>query len=153
MHLEKTTPDLKHLLSLAVAWAERQSEIIQNSGSPLSLPELDLARRMGVVKPEEIRLQIVEEIPTPTNSTLSKFADSLGLLDRRMAGLTLGYSIFILKGKRSNRIISHECRHVFQYEQAGSMQMFIEEYISQLIQFGYANSPFEQDAYAHETDI
>ena len=37
-----------------------------------------------------------------------------------------------------------------QYEQAGSIRAFFASYLQAIVQFGSWNSPFEQDARAHE---
>ena len=69
-----------------------------------------------------------------------------------MVGLTLGYSIFIVRGHMSPRLLSHECRHVYQYETAGSISAFLPVYLQQIATVGYQSAPFEQDARAHEFD-
>ena len=67
-----------------------------------------------------------------------------------MDGLTLGHSILIRHGRMSRRLLSHECRHVFQYEQAGSIATFLPHYLRSIVQVGYWESPFEKDARDHE---
>jgi hypothetical protein len=67
-----------------------------------------------------------------------------------MVGLTLGYSVLICQGHDSLRLLSHEFRHVHQYEQAGSIAAFLPGYLEQIAILGYANSTFEVDASAHE---
>ena len=67
-----------------------------------------------------------------------------------MVGLTLGYSIFIVNGHVNDRLLSHELRHVQQYERAGSIAAFLPTYLSQIVDLGYENAPFEIDARAHE---
>jgi len=140
------------LLPRAVAWAEPQSEQIRRFGEPLTEEELGLARRMGVANPGRIRVLTVEEVPRPEDPDLLAFAESIGFLDQEPNGLTLGYGIFIRSGTRANRLISHECRHVFQYEQLRSIENFLRAYLSQVVQFGYWQAPLEQDAYTNETD-
>ena len=73
-----------------------------------------------------------------------------GLLGPGMVGLTLGYSIFIVNGHVNDRLLSHELRHVQQYERAGSIAAFLPTYLSQIVDLGYENAPFEIDARAHE---
>ncbi|ARU29033.1 hypothetical protein CBR65_17170 [Cellvibrio sp. PSBB006] len=65
-------------------------------------------------------------------------------------GLTLGYGIYLREGYITDRLLSHEFRHVQQYEVAGSVQAFIVEYIQQIFQYGYYDAPYEVDARAHE---
>jgi hypothetical protein len=48
------------------------------------------------------------------------------------------------------QLLAHECRHVAQYEMAGSVAAFLTVYLHQLVTVGYDNSPFEIDARAHE---
>jgi hypothetical protein len=50
------------------------------------------------------------------------------------------------------QLLSHECRHVYQYEAAGSIAAFLPVYIEQIVEFGYDDAPFEQDARHHELD-
>ena len=68
-----------------------------------------------------------------------------------MVGLTLGYGIFIVSGHYTVRLISHECRHVYQYETLGSIDKFLPVYLQQIVEFGYAGAPLEVDARAYET--
>ena len=75
-----------------------------------------------------------------------------GLLGPGMIGLTLGYSIFIVRGYMGRRLVSHECRHVYQYETHGSIAAFLPIYLLQIATVGYVNAPFEQDARAHELE-
>jgi hypothetical protein len=67
-----------------------------------------------------------------------------------VTGLTLGYAILICHGHMSRRLLSHECRHVAQYEQARSIAALLPAYLGSIVQDGYWNCPFEQDARAHE---
>jgi hypothetical protein len=76
--------------------------------------------------------------------------DQIGLLGPGMVGLTLGYSIFIVRGHLSLRLLSHEYRHVHQYETGGSIASFVAEYLQQIALCGYGDAPLERDAKAHE---
>jgi len=67
-----------------------------------------------------------------------------------MAGLTLGYSILIVSGHCTVPLLSHECRHVHQYETLGSIEKFLPVYLQQIVDHGYADAPFEIDARTHE---
>ena len=109
---------LPSLLSRAVAWAETQAGIVLANGTQLSRPALQIARRVGVIKPENIRIGVVDGLPLPDDASL--------------------------------RELSHEFRHVYQYEAAGSIAAFLPVYLQQIVAFGYANAPFEADARAHE---
>ena len=81
---------------------------------------------------------------------LKQAAIETGLLGPHMAGLTLGYSILICHGQFTVRLLSHECRHVYQYETFGSIAAFLPAYLQQIAEVGYDKAEFELDARAHE---
>jgi hypothetical protein len=143
---------LAQILPKAIAWAEARSSEILTSGVPLS----DLGRRLahlaGVNRPERVRVAQVARIPLPDDPELREATLAAGLLGPDTIGLTLGYGIYILKGHSSNRLLSHECRHVYQYEEAGSIAAFLPIYLEQILSVGYTAAPFEVDARAHERE-
>jgi hypothetical protein len=133
------------LLPSAIRWAEaRASEVEQG---------ISLARAVGVIRPELIRIALVDRLPLPEDPQLRAAALQTGLLGPGMVGLTLGYSIFICHGHDSIRLLSHEFRHVYQYEQFSSIADFLPVYLQQIIEVGYVNASFEMDAIAHEKTI
>jgi hypothetical protein len=136
----------------AIEWAERRAAEIAESGEPLNAHGIDLARTVGVASPEKIRLSFVAQLPLPIDPDLRQAALQTGLLGPNMIGLTLGYGIYICNGHSSSRLLSHECRHVQQYEQAGSIAVYLPKYLQQIVQFGYQDSPYEVDARAHESN-
>lgn len=142
--------DLDLLLPRAIAWADSCESRITQSGKPLDEDGLALARSVGVSHPEQIRLEEVDEVPMPMDPMLQQASQRLGLISPATAGLTLGYAIFIKRGQNSQRLLSHEFRHVHQYEQAGSISKFMPVYIQQIIEHGYWNAPVEMDARSHE---
>ena len=145
--------ELPRLLPKAIAWAEDEAAAAQTSGVPLNAMGMHLARSVGVQHPELIRVVEAPSLPFPTDHELSLATLQTGLLGPGMAGLTLGYAVFILVGHGSNRLISHECRHVYQYETAGSIAAFLPQYLQQIVSYGYEQAPFEVDAQAHEIDV
>ena len=145
--------ELPRLLPKAIAWAEREAAAAQTSGVPLSASGVRLARHVGVRKLELVRIVEATTLPFPSDPELALAAVQTGLLGPGMVGLTLGHAVFILKGHASNRLISHECRHVHQYEIAGSIAAFLPLYLEQIAAYGYEEAPFEVDARAHETDV
>ena len=144
--------NLSALLPKAVTWATQQSSQILQTGVPLTSIEAALAVRMGVTRVQDIRIQMVSEFPRPEDPELFAFAKDAGFFAPTMHGLTLGHGIIIRHVYRANRLVSHECRHVFQYEQHGSIDAFLQIYLAQIGQLGYWNAPLERDAYAHQTD-
>lgn len=138
------------LLPKAIAWAELEASRVATSGRALTADEITLARKVGVAKPELIRIQSCDSLPMPQDPPLQAAALQTGLLGPGMVGLTLGYSVFVCRGHEMRRLLAHEFRHVFQYEQGGSIAKFLPVYLQQIVTVGYGNAPFEIDARAHE---
>ena len=143
---------LAQILPKAIAWAEARSSEILASGVPLSDFGRRLAHLAGVTRPERVRVTEVATIPLPDDPELREATLAAGLLGPDTIGLTLGYGIYIKEGHRSNRLVSHECRHVYQYEEAGSIAAFLPVYLEQILSVGYTAAPLEVDARAHERE-
>jgi hypothetical protein len=124
-----------------------------NAGVPLRPEEVVLAKRVGVVNPELIRVLVVSEIPLPEDPMLLRAAQQTGFLSTTIGGLTLGHAIYVRQDSLSNSLLAHECRHVHQYEKYGSIASFLPEYLKQLVTHGYENAPLEVDARAHQQDM
>lgn len=145
--------ELPRLLPKAIAWAETEATEALKSGASLDEAGTRLACSVGVQRPERIRVVEGPVLPFPNDPELAFAALQTGLLGPATAGLTLGHAIFILAGHRSNRLLLHECRHVYQYEAAGSIAKFLPLYLQQIASNGYEQAPFEVDARAHEIDV
>ena len=143
---------LPALLPKAIEWVKAQSASILEAGIPLDEGGLRLARAVGVAHPDRVRISEVESMPLPDDSELRSVALEAGLLGPTAIGVTFGYGIYICSGHLSNRLVSHECRHVYQYEQAGSIDAFLPAYLQQIVAVGYHAAPFEIDARQHELD-
>ncbi|WP_254597740.1 hypothetical protein [Burkholderia lata] len=120
------------------------------AGRGLTPSELVDASHVGVEAPERVRLVLVDAVPMPTDPVLRDVAVRTGLLSSRLSGLTLGYAIFIVPTAFTRRLLTHECRHVYQYERAGSIDRFLPEYLHQITTYGYSSAPLELDASMHE---
>jgi hypothetical protein len=138
------------LLPKAIAWAQEQSHLILRSGVSLNEKETALATRAGIAKPGLVRIQYVSEVPLPEDPVLREAAVATGLLGPDTAGITLGYGIFIVKKHADVRLISHELRHVQQYESFGGIEAFMPVYLAQIASAGYDDAPLEQDARDYE---
>ncbi len=138
------------LLPRAIAWAQAQADEALAVGLPLGPEALENARRVGVLAPERIRVKAVDALPLPEDPLLRGAALQAGLLGPGMIGLTLGYTIFICKGHLGLRVLSHECRHVQQYESYSGIAAFLPVYLAEVVSVGYAASSFEADARSHE---
>jgi hypothetical protein len=71
------------------------------SGISLEPAALALARRVGVLKPEQIRIGVVHELPLPSDTALRQAALQTGLLGPNMIGLTLGLGLLIRNGHQT----------------------------------------------------
>lgn len=150
--MDAMTPErlVATILPKTVTWAVEQATKGLADGRVLTPPELDDAKQVGVLAPEKIRLVLADEVPMPEDPTLREVAVRTGLLNQNIAGLTLGYAIFVATGHLSRRLLTHECRHVHQYEVAGSIDQFMQAYLRQITTFGYLTAPLEIDATQHE---
>ncbi|CAB3807741.1 hypothetical protein LMG28688_06602 [Paraburkholderia caffeinitolerans] len=141
---------LPSILPGAIAWAEQQSALVLSTGAPLPQHCVADARAVGVQAPELIRVAIVTSLPLPYDPTLRGVALSTGLLGPNMVGLTLGHAVIVVNGHATRRLLTHEFRHVHQYETAGSIATFLPTYLQQIATFGYEQAPLEVDARQHE---
>jgi hypothetical protein len=144
--------ELPRLLPDVVAWVQAQEAEILASGRPLTTIEIRLAATVGVRNSNRVRIKIVHRVPKPQQPELRAAADQTGLLGPGMVGITFGHGIYVREGAISTRLISHELRHVHQYEAAGSIAAFLAIYLQQIVTVGYSNAPLERDARAHERD-
>lgn len=143
---------LPSLLPKAIDWVKVQSNSILESGLPLDDLGIRLAQAVGVSFPKRIRVSVVSNLPLPDDPELRNVALETGLLGPGMIGVTFGYGIYVCEGYVTNRLISHECRHVHQYEVAGSIESFLPVYLHQIATVGYHDAPLEIDARQHELD-
>ena len=109
-----------------------------------------LALAVGVQRPDRVRIKVVNQLPQPDHPELLAIGRQTGLLGPHIGGITFGHTIFIRHDNVSNRLISHELRHVHQYEAAGSIGAFLATYLEQIAAVGYDHAPLEIDARRHE---
>lgn len=144
--------ELTRQLPRALAWAERLAAETAARGVPLATAGRRLAAAVGVQRPELIRIVELGELPLPADAALREAARRCGFPPAGWVALTLGYGILILTGQSSSRLLSHECRHVYQYETAGSIRAFLSQYLDELVNHGYRHAPLEIDARRFELD-
>jgi hypothetical protein len=142
-----TPEEFQRLIPLACRWAETQERTIIETGRPLTAEELELAQRMGIFRPQRIRILAVDEIPAPEQMQLRMAARQVGLFTSDTVGMTLRYGIFVQKNSADDqRLIAHELGHVKQYERMGGFRAFMERYLFECMMMGYPNTPMEQEA-------
>ncbi len=145
--MEKTMPPFDNLWNAVTAWAEEQSAQITATGKPLSQHEIAIAKKVGVLAPEKIRVLLVPNIPFPEDPTIRTIGEQVGLVSEKTGGMTLCYGIFMRDDqKERSDIWPHEFRHVAQYECFGSIRNFMFFYLKELLHFRYGLGPLEVDA-------
>lgn len=142
---------LPKILPQAIDWVESCSKEILMEGQPLTAAGLKVAHAVGVLEPQRVRVKLVESLPLPDDQMLRDVALQTGLLGPDMAGVTFGHGIYVCTHHVTNGLLAHECRHVFQYESAGSIAAFLPAYLQQIAQCGYWDCPFEVDARQFES--
>lgn len=137
----------------AIQWAEGQSATVLAHGRALTPAQVALARSVGVGHAESVRIMVVDQFPLPDDELVRAAALRIGLAKPTIAGLTLGHAVMVRRGFENDaRLLSHELRHVAQYEAAGGIPAFLAQHLRELDRYGYEDSPFEVDARAHERD-
>lgn len=156
--MKKVTPDAmraeqQHVFMVdhLVMMATRVAGVIQQTGRVLTESEIVLARRVGVLQPESVRLLECSPSVLASDAMTHSCASKLGINLSQIMGLCLGYAVLIRPGVMSSRLLAHELRHVAQFEQFGqSLDRFMRVYFSELEAYGYADAPMEIDARAYE---
>ena len=135
------------LLPLACKWSEEQERHILAEGVPLNDSQVQDALKIGVARPEEVRILRVDTIPSPKDPVLQAASSRVGLNWSNTSGLTLRYGIFIRSNYWSDRrLIAHELTHAMQYGRFGSRAAFLREWIGECLQHAYGNGPLEREA-------
>jgi hypothetical protein len=99
---------LAQILPGAIAWAELQSRHVAEVGQTLNPTGVGLAKSVGVQRPDLVRVKVVKQLPLPEEPTLTQVAIDTGLLGATTGGITLGYSILIIEGRVTPRLLSRE---------------------------------------------
>lgn len=149
-----TPEQFELLLPRACAWAEEQERYILRAGVALTEGQTADARRIGVKRPDLVRLLQVPEVPVPSHPALAAAAEATSLISPLTIGLTLRFGIFIRAdswGQR--RLIVHELAHTMQYERLGGIEAFLRQYLHECITVGYPAAPMEQEAMRIEREI
>jgi hypothetical protein len=127
---------LQEVLPQAIDWVRSQEGKYILEGQHLTDREMAIAKSMGVLQPDRIRIIPTEHFPMPAVQPLRDELISLGFDSTKLIGLTLGYTILInLKANQGKWLLSHEFVHVTQYERMG-LEIFLEQYLLGLKKFG-----------------
>ena len=141
------------ILPFACTWAQRQELSILKMGFPLSPGQMTLAKRLGILYPERIRLRAVSQVP-PLNWLLRRVGEKLGVVSGQTIGMALRYGIFIREEHWGDqRLLVHELAHVTQYERLRGFRGFLKQYLEECINPGYPLGNLEQEAKKAESFV
>ena len=139
--------EIQTLFPSLVTWAEQMQTKALSEGIPLPEPLKNVATILGIKKIDQVRICQVNAIPEPDNPRIVRLAAGFGLSFSDSAGMTFSYGIFVLHScAQDYSLLTHELVHVRQYEQAGSIKRYLEEYVRQLATHEYQNMPLETEA-------
>lgn len=139
--------DFIRLIPKAIVWAEQQEQAIIKNGIPLSAVQLQDAKQIPLLHPENVRLLCVSTIPLPNDPELRFAAQAIKLINPTTGGVCLRYGILIRSADSNNReLIVHELIHTSQYERLGGHQQFLTQYLTECLQYQYPANPLEQEA-------
>lgn len=132
----------------AIEWYESVEKQLLPLGRSLTKKEFQIAKKLGVEKPEEIRIVVLTEFPMPSDPELLLEAKRLGLDSDQVIGRTNG-NVILLKPSSSSDIsvVAHELVHVRQIRKLG-IRGFVRRYVLELETVGYRRAPLELEAYS-----
>jgi hypothetical protein len=117
---------------------------------PLTAREMDDARRLGVLRPQDVRVAVLDAFPMPEDAELRAEAERHGLGSRAEAGRTMGHAILLKAwALDAPTVLRHELVHVAQMDRLGR-EGFLRRYLMELEMLGYARSSLELEAYARQ---
>ncbi len=147
-------PDVTEFLQVLpqyVEWAKHIDEEGQKAGKPLNKAELQIAKDVGVIHPEKIRIVYVDSVPYPyENPILKEMGERIGFIGEGITNnaQVFGYSIYVRKGfTLDTPKLAHEFVHVKQIEQAASLLEYSKKHLVDMATYGYADAPYEKEAF------
>ncbi|MCJ8190032.1 hypothetical protein [Sphingomicrobium aestuariivivum] len=150
MPAEKTDPYAQFLRKY-VDWASIIEAEGQRRGTPLTSGQIELARQIGIQRPEEVRIIMVDAVPFPSeNEDMRTMGEALGFIgpDVINNAQAFGYTIWVRDGYTLDRPnLAHELVHVMQIEREGDFSVFVRQYMMQLLEHGHMKMPLEIEAY------
>ncbi|MFC4656375.1 hypothetical protein ACFO3I_15265 [Rheinheimera marina] len=133
-----------------IEWAAATESAGVAAGEPLNAQQLQLARDIGILQPEQVRLVYVDEVPFPYHNLLLKtVGEALGFIGDGIINnaQVFGYSIYVRKDYQLTRPkLAHELVHVLQIERS-DLTAVVSQHFADLARYGYDDSPLEVEAY------
>lgn len=147
---EKADPYAEFLAKYA-DWARSLEAEGQKRGTPLTGQQIELAKEIGIKRPENVRLIFVESVPFPTDDeAMRKIGEALGFIGPGVTNnaQAFGYTIWVRNGYTLDCAkLAHELVHVMQIERSGDFAEFVKQYMVQLRAHGHWSMPLEVEAY------
>jgi hypothetical protein len=135
------------LLPRALEWYGRVEAKLLRQGRPLAATELAVARKLGVIHPERVRVVVLARFPMPDDKELRSEAERYGMGSSHEGGRTLGYAVMLKPRFAGNStILIHELVHVSQHDRLGR-KAFVRRYLVEMEMMGHARAPLELEAY------
>ncbi len=134
------------LVGPGLTWLTQALAKIAPCLKPLSEQEIEMARSVGVLNPEQVKVGLVDYIPVPANPALKAACDALELDFGSMQALAVGPIVLLQRDAATPALLKHELRLVYHFERAGSLEAYFRSYLAEVIEFGYGRTPMELDA-------
>ncbi|GAA5482862.1 hypothetical protein [Haloferula sargassicola] len=138
------------LAPVAALWSRRRQARILHRGIPLPAEALAFARILGIERPEDIRVEVADEVPLPIPRSMARAARAAGFPVMAAGGMCLGRGICALS--LDPRLLRHELVHTLQYQRLGGHRAFMRRYLEECLVFGYAAAPMEIEARERSAD-
>lgn len=138
---------ISKLIPKVCDWIATQEKEILLHGRDLDPYEIKLAKHIGIQNYDRIKIYESTLIPQPKDPLLRWIGKEVGLINSLTNGICFRYGIFINeKTIDKTETFIHELIHTRQYEQFGSIEKFIIQYLKECLEKGYENSPLEKEA-------
>lgn len=134
-----------------IDWASSIETEGQQRGTPLTSEQIELAREVGINRPQDVRLIFVDTVPFPTDDeAMRKVGEDLGFIgpDVINNAQAFGYTIWVRNGFTLDRpSLAHELVHVAQIERSANFGAYVKQYMMELLEHGHTEMPLEIEAY------
>jgi hypothetical protein len=130
-------------------WSESREWEILRTGQPLPPSLVDFAGELGILSPEDLRLELTDLVPLPLPNDCVALARAFRLPVFHPAGMCLGRGLSCTS--REEALLRHELVHTLQYQRLNSHKTFMSQYLFECLHHGYALAPLEQEARALST--
>lgn len=149
-----TEQELEKLFPQALAWVQTQEILIFQRGAALSDQQMEDARRVGLRRPEKVRVLISDTVPFPFDPVMQQAAVEMGILGNTAKGATFGYGIWLHSDYADNRyLLVCQLALLARQEKLGNLERFLKIYLKECIEEGDGHCRMEREAYEHAERI